>query len=76
MHLEETKKVESQYVRYEEGRLPRDKGHIRERWVRFFRSQLTSKSDMLDPEIPKRLQQHLVASALGIEPMGRRLPKR
>ena len=24
-------------------------GHIRERWVRFFRSLLNSKSDMLDP---------------------------
>ena len=36
--------------------------------VRFFRSLLNSKSDMLDPEIPKRLPQHPVASALGIEP--------
>ena len=69
MQLEETKKVESQCVRDEEGRLLRDKGRIRERWVRFFRSLLNSKSDMLDPHIPKRLPQHLVASALGIEPM-------
>ena len=65
---EETKKVESQRVRDEEGRLLRDKGRIRERWVRFFRSLLNSKSDMLDPDIPKRLPQHPVASALGIEP--------
>ena len=37
--------------------------------VRFFRSLLnSSKSDMLDPEIPKRLPQQPVASALGIEP--------
>ena len=35
MQLEETKKVESQCVRDEEGRLLRDKGRIRERWVRF-----------------------------------------
>ena len=68
MQLEETKKVESQCVRDEEGRLLRDKGRIRERWVRFFRSLLNSKSDMLDPDIPKRLPQHSVASALGIEP--------
>ena len=46
----------------------RDKGRIRERWVRFFRSLLNSKSDMLDTDIPKRLPQHPVASALGIEP--------
>ena len=55
VQLEETKKVESQCVRDEEGRLLRDKGRICERWVRFFRSLLNSKSDMLDPDIPKRL---------------------
>ena len=58
----------SQCVRDEEGRLLRDKGRIRERWVRFFRSLLNFKSDMLDANIPKRLPQHPVASALGIEP--------
>ena len=68
VQLEETKKVESQRVRDEEGILLRDKGRIRERWVRFFRSLLNSKSDMLDTDIPKRLPQHPVASALGIEP--------
>ena len=68
VQLEETKKVESQCVRDEEGRLLRDKGRIRERWVRFFRSLLNSKSDMLDADIPKRPPQHPVASALGIEP--------
>ena len=65
---EETKKVESQCVRNEKGRLLRDKGRIRERWVRFCRLLLNSKSDMLNPDIPKRLPQHPVASALGIEP--------
>ena len=68
MQLEVTKKVESQCVRDEGGRLLRDKGCIRERWVRFFRSLLNSKSDMLDPDIPKRLPQQPVAIALGIEP--------
>ena len=68
MQLEETKKVESQCVRDEERRLLRDKARIRERWVRFFRSLLNSKSDMLDADIPKRLPQHPVTSALGIEP--------
>ena len=68
MQLEETKKVESQCVRVEEGRLLRDKGRIRWRWVRFFCSLLNSKSDQLNADIPKRLPQHPVASALGIEP--------
>ena len=68
MQLEETKKAESRCVRDEGGRLLRDKGRIRERWVRFFRSLLNSKSDMLDPDISKRLPQQPVASALGIEP--------
>ena len=68
VQLEETKKAESKYIRDEEGRLLRDKGRIRERWVRFFRSLLNSKSGMIDADIPKRLPQHPVASALGIEP--------
>ena len=76
MQLEETKKkVESQCVRDEGGRLLHDKGRIRERWVRFFRSLLNSKSDMLDPDIPKRLPLQPVVSALGIEPKRRRLPQ-
>ena len=62
VQLEETKKVESQCVRDEEGRLLCDKGRIRERWVTFFRSLLNSNSD-----IPKRLPQHPLASAFGIE---------
>ena len=68
VQLEETKKVESQCVRDEEGRLLRYKGHIRERWVRFFRSLLNAKSDMLDPDTTKRLPQQSVTSAPGIEP--------
>ena len=108
VQLEETEKVESQCIRDEEGRLLRDKGRIRERWVRFFRSLflffffslisliadgphhyhpacghkgsshlspvhalqllLNSKSNMIEADIPKRLPQHPVASALGIEP--------
>ena len=68
VQLEETKKVESQCVRDVEGRLLRDKGCTRERWVRFFRSLLNAKSDVLDPNIPKRLLQHSAASALEIEP--------
>ena len=66
--LSRRSRVESQCARDEEGRLLRDEGCIRERWVRFFRALLNSKSDMLDPDITKRLPQHPVASALGIKP--------
>ena len=69
VQLKETNKVEPQCVCDEEGSLLRDKGRICERWVRFFRSVLNANSDMLDPDIPKRLPQQPVASALGIEPM-------
>ena len=67
VQLEETKKAESQCVRDEEGRVLRDKGLIRERWVRFFRTLLNAKSNMFDPDIPKRLPQHPVVRAFGIE---------
>ena len=36
--------------------------------MRSFRSLLNAKYDKLDPDIPKRLSQQPVASALGIEP--------
>ena len=68
VQLEKTKKVESQCFHDEAVRLLRDKGRICERWVRFFRSLLNTKSDMLDPDIPKRLPQHPVTKAFGIEP--------
>ena len=56
-------------VRLREGRLLSDKERIRERWVRFIRSLLKAKADMLDPDVPKRLLQEPVARALGVEPM-------
>ena len=65
--LEKTKNIASQCVLDENERLLPDKRRIRERWVRFFRSLLNAKSDMLNPDIPKRLPQHSIASALGIE---------
>ena len=61
------RKVESQYVRDEEGRPLRDKGRICDRLVRFFRSLLNAKSDRLDPETSKSLPQQPVARALGIK---------
>ena len=67
------RKVESQYVRDEEGSPLRDKVRICDRWVRFFRSLLNAKSDMRDPEIPKSLPQQPVASALGIKPVNKEI---
>ena len=68
VQLEETNKVESKYVRDEGGRLLQDKRRIRKRWARFFRSLLNAKSDMIDPDIPKRLARQPVTSAIGTEP--------
>ena len=68
VQLDETKKVESHCVRDEGGKLLRDKRRICKRWVRLVRSLLNSKPDMLYPDIPKRLPQQPVASALGMEP--------
>ena len=66
--LEETKKFESKCVCDEQWSLLRDEVRIRERWVRFFGPLLNIKSDILGPDIPKKLPQQPVASALGIEP--------
>ena len=65
VELEETRRVEPQYVRDEQRRLLRDKERIRERWVRFFHSLLNAKYNMLDPDMQKKLPQQPVASALG-----------
>ena len=68
MQLEETKKVESQCVRDEEGRLLRDKGRILERLSAILPLAAASEMRHAHPDIPKRLLQHPLASALGIEP--------
>ena len=75
MQLEETKKVESQCICDGRGRLLRDKGRIRKIWVRFFRLLLNAKSDMLGPDIPKKLPQHPVASVLRIKPTEEKIAK-
>ena len=59
--------LDSNFVRDEGGRLPRDKRRIHERCMRLFRSLLNAKYDMLDPDIPKRLPQQPIACAFGTE---------
>ena len=53
--VEETRKVESQCIRDEDGRLLRDKDLIAQRWVRFFHSLLNAKAEKLDPDITSKL---------------------
>ena len=69
VQLEETKEVESQCIRDERGELLRNKGCIRERWVRFIRSLLKAKSDMLDSDVPKRLPQRGIEIATAMKAM-------
>ena len=76
LKLEETDKVESQCVCDNVRILLRDKRPIHEKWVRFFRSLLNAKSDMLDFDILKRLPQQTEARALRINPRRRRLSQR
>ena len=54
----------------EEGRPLRNKGRIRKKWVRLFRSLLIAKSDMLHPDTTARLQEQPVANTLGTKPKG------
>ena len=55
MEMKETRKVESQCIRDEDGRLLRDKDLITKRWARFFPSQLNTKAEKLDPDTTSKL---------------------
>ena len=68
MEVEETRKVHSQYIRDEEGRLLRGKELISQRWARYFRSLLNSESDGLDPGITMMFPLQPAAYDLGVEP--------
>ena len=76
VQLEETKRVESQCIRDEGGRLLRDKGPIRERWVRFFRSLLNSKSDMPNSTYQRGCRSNQPRVPSGSSPQRRRLSQR
>ena len=68
MEVEETRKVQSQYIRDEDGKLLRDKELISQRWVRFFHSLLNAKSEKMVPDIFLGLPQQPTAHDLGVEP--------
>ena len=68
LKIEDMRKVSSQYIRDEEGIMPRDPGLILGRWARFFGTLLYSKSDKLGVDIIEELPQWRIAHALGMEP--------
>ena len=47
LNIEDTRKVNSQYIRDEEGMMLRDSGLVLGRWARFFGTLLKVKSDKL-----------------------------
>ena len=63
--IEDTRKVNSQYIRDEEGIMLRDLELVLGRWARFFGTLLNSKSDKLRFDIIEELPQSLSHTPLG-----------
>ena len=68
LNIEDTRKVDSQYIRDEEGIMLRDPGFVLRKWAWFFGTLLNSKSDKLRLDIIKELPQWPITHALGVEP--------
>ena len=68
LNIEDTRKVNSQYIRDEEGIVLRDPELVLGRWARFFGTLLNSKSDKLRLGIIEELPQWPITHALGVEP--------
>ena len=68
LDVKDTRKVNLQYIRDEEGTILRDPGLVLGRWVRFFGTLLNSKSDKLRLDIIEGLPQWPITNALGVEP--------
>ena len=68
LNIEDTRKVNSQYIRDEGGIMLRDPELVRGRWARFFGTLLNSKSDKLKLDIIEELPQWPITHALGVEP--------
>ena len=68
LNIEDTRKVNSQYIRDEEGIMLRDLGLVLGRCARFFGTLLNSKSDKLRLDVIEELPQWLITHALGVEP--------
>ena len=63
LNIEDTRKVNSQYIRDEEGIMLRDPELVRGRWARFFGTLLNSKSDKLKLDIIEELPQWPITHA-------------
>ena len=68
LNMEDTRKVNSQYIRDEEGIMLRDPGLVLGRWARLFVTLLNSKSDKLRLDAIEELPQWAITHALGVEP--------
>ena len=73
LKIEDTRKVNSQYIRDEEGIMLRDPGLILGRWAWFFGTLHNSKSDKLRLDIIEELPQWPITHALGVEPTENKL---
>ena len=73
LSIKDTRKVNSQCIRDEEGIMLRDPELLLGRWARFFGTLLNSKSDKLRLDIIKELLQWPITHALGVEPTGNEL---
>ena len=65
LDMEDTRKVSSQYIRDEEGRVLRDPGFVLGRWARFFGTHLNAKSDKLESTSSKGPPSGLSHTLLG-----------
>ena len=68
LNIGDTRKVNSQYIRDEEGVMLRDPELVLGSWARFFGTLLNSKSDKLKLDIIEELPQWPITHALGVEP--------
>ena len=68
LNIEDTRKVNSRYIRDEKGIMLRDPGLVFGRWARFFGTLLNSKSDKLRLDVIEELSQWPTTHALGVEP--------
>ena len=68
LNIEDTRKVNSQYIRDEEGTMLRDPGLVLGRCAKFFGTLLNSKSDKLRLDVIEELPQWPITHALGVEP--------
>ena len=68
LNIEDTRKVNLQYIRDEEGIMLRDPGLVRGRWAQFFGTLLNSKSDKLRLDVIEDLPQWPITHTLRVEP--------